>query len=162
MLLERDLPSAPPSSAPPASPAPPRYRRLLPWAIALVAVSGVVLLPWSAYLALTLPPAIAARHWPLVWAGLDGAIAVGLGASAWLARRRDQRVVPVSAATAALMASDAWFDVCTSPAGRPLVWALADLAVEAAVATVCLLLGRAARPGALTKIAETPGGSAHP
>jgi hypothetical protein len=44
----------------------------------------------------------------------------------------------------------------------PLVLALAGLAVEAAVATVCLLLGRAARPGALTKIAETPGGSAHP
>jgi hypothetical protein len=109
-----------------------------------------------------LPPAITARHWPLVWAGLDGAIAVGLGACAWLAGRRDQRVVPVSAATATLMAADAWFDICTSPAGRPLVLALAGLAVEAAVATVCLLLGRAARPGALTKIAETPGGSAHP
>jgi hypothetical protein len=109
-----------------------------------------------------LPPAITARHWPLVWAGLDGAIAVGLGACAWLAGRRDQRVVPVSAATATLMAADAWFDICTSPAGRPLVLALAGLAVEAAVATVCLLLGRATRPGALTKIAETPGGSAHP
>lgn len=157
MLLECDSPPSPSSS-----PAPSRYRRPLPWAIALVAVSGAVLLPWSAYLALTLPPAITARHWPLVWAGLDGAIAVGLGACAWLAGRRDQRVVPVSAATATLMAADAWFDICTSPAGRPLVLALAGLAVEAAVATVCLLLGRAARPGALTKIAETPGGSAHP
>jgi hypothetical protein len=139
MLLERD--------SPPSSPAPPRHRTLLPWAVAVVAVSGVVLLPWSAYLALTLPPAITARHWPLVWAGLDGAIAVGLGTCARLAWRRDQRVVPVSAATAALMAADAWFDVCTSPPGRPLVLALAGLAVEATVATVCLLLGRAARPG---------------
>ena len=112
----------------------------------MVAASGAVLLPWSAYLALTLPPTVTARHWPLVWAGLDGAIAAGLGTSAWLAMRRDRRLGPVTAATAALMAADAWFDVCTSPAGRPLALAITDMIIEAGVAATCLLLPRMARP----------------
>ncbi len=149
MLLECDPPPSPSELSAPPSPSAGRAlrrRRLLPWAVAVVAVSGVVLLPWSAYLALTLPPAITARHWPLVWAGLDGAIAVGLGSCAWFAARRDRRVVPASAATAAVMAADAWFDVCTSPPGQPLALALADLVVEATVAAVCLSLGRIARP----------------
>jgi hypothetical protein len=138
MLLECD--------SPPTPAALPRRRSWLPWVIAVVAVSAAVLLPWSAYLAVTLPASVAARHWPLVWAGLDGAIAAGLGASAWSAWRRARRVVPVSAATATLMAADAWFDVCTSPPGRPLLLALADLAVEATVAGLCLLLARMTRP----------------
>ena len=100
-----------------------------------------------------LPPAVTARHWPLVWAGLDGAIAAGLGTSAWLALRRDRRLRPVTATTATLMATDAWFDVCTSPAGRALAMALMDMTVETGVAVTCLLLPRMARPHAAARLA---------
>lgn len=45
-------------------------------------------------------------------------------------------------------AADAWFDVCTSPAGRPLALAFTDMIIEAGVAATCLLLPRMARPAA--------------
>jgi hypothetical protein len=65
-----------------------------------------------------------------------------------LALRLDRRLGPVTAATAALMAADAWFDVCTSPAGRSLTVALLDMTVEVGIAATCLLLPRmAGRPG---------------
>jgi hypothetical protein len=35
---------------------------------------------------------------------------------------------------------DAWLDVCTSPAGQPLMFALADMCVELAEAAACLIL----------------------
>jgi hypothetical protein len=60
------------------------------WLVSLVAVSAMVLIPWAAYLANTLPPSVSARHWPLAWIGLDIAMAAGLGATAWLAVRHDR------------------------------------------------------------------------
>lgn len=38
------------------------------------------------------------------------------------------------------MAADAWFDVCTAAAGRPLAPSLADTCVELAEAAACLEL----------------------
>ena len=52
------------------------------------------------------------------------------------------------------MAADAWFDVCTSPAGRPLAMALMDMTVETGVAVTCLLLPRMARPHAAARLAR--------
>jgi len=100
----------------------------------------MVLLPWAAYLAWSLPPSISARHWPLVWSGLDGAIAVALAATALLAIRRDRRIALVAVSTATLLLTDAWFDVCTSPPGSSLAWAIMDMGVEVAEAVFCLLL----------------------
>ena len=113
--------------------------------MAVVVLSAAVLVPWIAYLVLTLPPATTAYHWPLAWSGLDGAIAVGLAATAGLAARGHRHVRPAGAATVALMAADAWFDVCTSPPGRPLAWAVADMIIEAGVASACLFLAGTAR-----------------
>jgi hypothetical protein len=110
------------------------------WLVRLVAVSAMVLIPWAAYLADTLPPSVSARHWPLAWTGLDIAMAAGLGATGWLAIRRDRWLAVPAVSTATLMAADAWFDVCTAPAGRPLAVALADTCVELAEAAACLAL----------------------
>jgi hypothetical protein len=49
------------------------------WLVRLVAVSAMLLIPWAAYLAHTLPPSVSARHWPLAWTGIDIAMAAGLG-----------------------------------------------------------------------------------
>ena len=54
-------------------------------------------------------------------------MAAGLGATAWLAIRRDRWLAVPAVSTATLLAADAWFDVCTAPAGRPLALALADI-----------------------------------
>jgi hypothetical protein len=160
MLLTRhqaappDLPAEAGLPDPPGPPDP-RDRPAARWALAVVVVAAAALVPWIAYLDVTLPPATTAYHWPLAWSGLDGAIAAGLAATAWLAARghrghrghRDRHYVrPAAAATVALMAADAWFDVCTSPPGRPLAWAVTDMIVEAAVASACLLLAWTARP----------------
>jgi hypothetical protein len=110
------------------------------WLVRLVAVSAIALLPWAAYLADTLPSSVSARHWPLAWTGIDIAIAAGLGATAWLAIRRDRLLAVPAVSTATLLAADAWFDVCTAPAGRPLALALADMCVELAEAAACLAL----------------------
>ena len=118
-------------------------RPLTSGAAALVTVSAVVLLPWIAYLAVTLPPSVSARHWPLVWIGLDSAMAVGLAVTGVLALRRDRRVAFVAASTATVLFTDGWFDVCTAPAGRSFAFALIDLCVEIGEAVACLMLGRA-------------------
>lgn len=129
------------------------------WLVRLVAVSAVVLVPWAAYLADTLPSSVSARHWPLAWTGLDIAMAAGLGATAWLAIRRDQWLAVPAVSTATLMAADAWFDVCTAPAGRPLALALADMCVELAEAGACLALAFAVWRGTpRDKLDAKPGG----
>jgi hypothetical protein len=114
--------------------------RVCRWVATAVMVSAVVLVPWIAYLATNLPPTASARHWPAAWAGLDAAIAIGLAATGWLALRRDRRVAFCAASTATVLVVDAWFDVCTSPPGRPLSFALVDMCVELGEAAACLLV----------------------
>lgn len=117
-----------------------RGPRMCRWIATLVMVSAVILLPWIAYLASSLPPSVSARHWPLVWAGLDTAMAAGLAGTGWLAFRRDRRVAFCAASTATVLVMDAWFDVCTSPAGQPLTFALIGMCVELAESAACLIL----------------------
>ena len=115
-------------------------RRVVPGVAALVTGSGVILLPWIAYLAVTLPPTVSARHWPLAWVGLDTAMAFGLAATGWLAVRRDRRVALAAASTGGVLLADAWFDVCTSAPGRPLAFALIDMCIELGEAVACMIL----------------------
>ncbi|MFF4326295.1 hypothetical protein ACGFY6_12085 [Streptomyces sp. NPDC048387] len=75
---------------------------------------GMALLPWMAVLALTMPQTAEVSHWSAAWTGFDAMLAVGLTGTGLLLRRGDPRVAPVAAATAALLATDAWFDVTTS------------------------------------------------
>jgi len=118
----------------------PPGQRVFRWLTRLIAGSAVILLPWIAYLAETLPSSVSARHWPLAWAGLDGAMALGLALTAWFAIHRDRRLAFPAASTATLLVADAWFDVCTAAAGRPLTLALIDMCIELAEAAACLAL----------------------
>jgi hypothetical protein len=115
-------------------------RRLVSGVAAAVTASAVILMPWIAYLAATLPPTVSAQHWPLAWAGLDSVLAVGLATTGVLAIRRDRRAAFVAVSTATVLLMDGWFDVCTSAPGRPLAFALVDLCVEAGEAAACLML----------------------
>jgi hypothetical protein len=113
------------------------------WLARLVAISSLVLFPWAAYLAMTLPASVSARHWPLAWTGFDVAMAAGLAATAWLAVRRDRRLAFPAVSSATLLLADAWFDVCTAPAGGPLLMSLADMCIEVGEAAGCLALAAA-------------------
>jgi hypothetical protein len=110
------------------------------WVPYLLGAAAIVLLPWTAYLALTLPSSATARHWPLAWCGLDVAMAAGLAATAWAAIRRDRRAGLAAASTATFLVTDAWFDVCTASAGWPQAWAAAEACAEVAAAAGCLLV----------------------
>lgn len=131
------------------------------WLATVVTVSAVILLPWIAYLAVSLPSSVSAQHWPLAWAGLDTAMATGLATTGWLALRRDRRVAFCAASTATVLVMDAWFDVCTSPAGRPFEFAVIDMCVELAEAAACLVLAwlvwRDAESSARTRKRELAG-----
>jgi hypothetical protein len=67
-------------------------------------------------------------------------MAAGLAVTGWLALRRDRRIAFSGGSSAAVLVVDAWFDVCTSPGGRPLAFALIDMAVELAEAAACVAL----------------------
>ena len=129
------------------------------WLARLVAISSFVLFPWAAYLALTLPASVSARHWQLAWTGFDVALAAGLAATAWLAIHHDRRLAFPAVSTATLLLADAWFDVCTAPAGGPLLMALIDMGIEVAEAAGCLALTAAVLRTALPAAQSAPPGS---
>lgn len=87
---------------------------------------AVVLLPWVLILAATLPPTYQANHWNLAWIGLDLAIAVTAGVTAFLLHRHDPRAALTAVAAGTLLVADAWFDISTSGPGLDHNLALAQ------------------------------------
>jgi hypothetical protein len=96
-------------------------RGIQAWAAPLFGLGGVGLAVWTGYLAVSLPAQSVSPHYNIAWAGFD-VLLVGLVlTTAWLAYRRSPQVASTSAATAALLIADAWFDVTTAAPGRPLL-----------------------------------------
>jgi hypothetical protein len=83
-------------------------RRVL---LAFIGAAAVVLVPWTAYLAGTLPDDHGTTQWRLAWVGFDVGLACCFAVATWLGARLGRGAVPVLAATAALLCCDAWFDV---------------------------------------------------
>jgi len=108
-----------------------------------VTIGGAALLiPWVAYLSLTLPRTQSGGAWRLVWVGFDIALAGALAITGWLAWHRRQVVLIGLVVSATLVLTDAWFDVCLSWNTPEQVGALASaLLVEIPVA---FLLSRSA------------------
>jgi hypothetical protein len=110
-----------PPGQPPASPVLRRAR------LAALAVGGF-LLPWCVLLSMVLPATAQAQHWSLAWTGLDAAEALAALGTAVLLAHGDRRAALTAAAGAALLLTDAWFDVCTSAPGLDHGLALAEAA----------------------------------
>jgi len=129
-------------------------RRVL---LTVVGGSAVVLLPWTWYLAATLPSNHHTDQWRLTWVGFDLALMVCLAVGSWLGWRRRRAAVPVLAATAALLCCDAWFDVLLESA-VPDRWVsvLTAVLVEIPLAVVLLMRARALLVGGLPSRALTP------
>ena len=118
-------------------------------AIALVGC-GAVLLPWVVVLAATLPAGYRAAHWAAAWVGLDAMEAAGLITTGLLAVHRHRRLPQAAAATATLLAVDAWFDTMTAASQSDFRAALVmALCAELPLAALCarLALPRAATGG---------------
>jgi hypothetical protein len=80
----------------------------------LVVVACLLLIPWIALLAITLPRRYAASHWDAAWSGFDVILFVALTVTAWAAWRGRQVLILASSITGTLLVCDAWFDVITS------------------------------------------------
>lgn len=88
-----------------------RLRRLVPVIVAVVA-----LIPWTVYLANTLPDRHVVRHWPVTWVGFDILLLLVFAATAVFGLLRRQAVVFGAFASGLLLVCDAWFDVTTAGA----------------------------------------------
>lgn len=99
--------------------------------------AGLALVPWMVVLAKTLPQTAEVSNWATAWIGLDMMLAAGLTGTGLLLRRKDTRVVPVAAATAALLLMDAWFDVATSAGSEQTLALLLAFGAELPLAVAC-------------------------
>lgn len=112
------------------------HRRLGRAVRAVVTFGAVVLVPWTIYLAVSLPRRTMTNHWRAAWVGFDLLLAVTLALTAWCAWHRLQLVVIGLGASAVLLVCDAWFDVMlTQGPGRWTSLAMAIL-VELPVAAM--------------------------
>ncbi|RZQ59494.1 hypothetical protein EWH70_34205 [Amycolatopsis suaedae] len=111
-------------------------RRML---LTVLVGAAVLLVPWTVYLAHTLPDRFDTGQWRLAWVGFDIALLLSFAAAAWLGLNRRRAAVPLLSATAAMLCCDAWFDVMlgwTSPER----WSSVALAVFVELPAAALLV----------------------
>lgn len=104
--------------------------------VTLMMGSAVVLVPWIAYLAVSLPRAYVAHNWDRVWVGFDVLLLTLMVATAVLGWLRRQLMVLTAFATGVLLVCDAWFDVLTAGNRDVGVSLLTALLVELPLAAV--------------------------
>src|SRR5689334_8099220 len=106
------------------------------WVAPVFALLGAATLPWTVYLAMTLPPQINSHHYRLAWVGFDIMLIAVLLLTAYFAWRGRPLVGLFAAITATMLFLDAWFDVTTaSRADRPAA-ILSAVLVELPLAAV--------------------------
>jgi hypothetical protein len=106
--------------------------------ISLMVVSAVALVPWTVYLAISLPRAYIAYNWNATWVGFDVLLLVLMTATAVFGYLRRQMLVVTAFATGVLLIADAWFDVMTAH-GDERTWSvLSAIVVELPLAAVLI------------------------
>jgi hypothetical protein len=81
------------------------------WVVAVFAAIGIGLLPWTIWLASSLPRHHDTTRWDFAWSGFDTGLALFFLATAWAAYRRSPWVGALAAATGTMLIIDAWFDI---------------------------------------------------
>ncbi|WP_051808276.1 hypothetical protein [Actinoplanes subtropicus] len=107
------------------------------WVAPVFAVLGAAAVPWTVYLAMTLPSRESTHHYRLTWVGFDIMLIVVLLATAYLAWRGNRSVGLLATITATMLVLDAWFDVgISNRADRPAA-ILSAIFIELPLAAVC-------------------------
>lgn len=120
--------------------------RQMPWIGVVFAVCALLTMPWVFYLGVTLPERQLSANYDTAWAGFDLFLFVALGFTAYAVLRRSPWVGMCAGAAAALLVTDAWFDVLTAPMNRAVLQAVLMAAlVELPLAAVCVWLCRHAK-----------------
>jgi hypothetical protein len=105
-------------------PSPRTIERIRKWRTVLMLICALALIPWTVYLAMTLPSHYVARNWVATWVGFDILLLAMLVLTALAGWKRKQLVFPTAFATGVLLICDAWFDTMTSQRGGDLTQAL--------------------------------------
>lgn len=92
--------------------------RVVRWAGPAFALFSLILLPWIAYLAYTLPSRQVSADYDIAWADFDIVLLLALASTGYFALRRSRYLATAAAAAAALLVVDAWFDVMTTLPGQ--------------------------------------------
>jgi hypothetical protein len=95
----------------PRSPESISIRRIRLW---LSAAAALALIPWIAYLALTLPQNYAAHNWRAAWVGFAILLLVFLIRTAMLGFLHRHLLTVAAFTTGVLLICDAWFDIMTA------------------------------------------------
>ena len=100
--------------------------------------AAAVTIPWTAYLAVTLPSHYSAHHYWLGWSGFNAALVVVLVVTGRSLLRSDFAVHRYAAVAATMLTVDAWFDVlnAATKADKLVAAGMAAL-VELPLAYVC-------------------------
>jgi hypothetical protein len=126
---------------PPGLPSRRTVERLRTWRSALMLLCAAALIPWTVYLAITLPSHYVARNWVVTWVGFDILLLAMLVLTAIGGWKRKQFVFPTAFATGVLLVCDAWFDVMTSQRGNDLTQALLSALLVELPLAVLLIVG---------------------
>lgn len=133
---------APAAEAPPV-PAPPVLRRAPRWAAPVFCVLAAALVPWTLWLAVSLPTRHLSSHYDVAWSGFDIALAASLLATGVGVFRHAVWTQGVAASAATLLVCDAWFDVTLSADGSEQSIALVTaVLIELPLAVACLFVAR--------------------
>lgn len=111
------------------------------WVAPLLLVAALALIPWTVALGWQLPAQHTSHHWDSAWVGLDVAIALSLGSTAYgVARSRAWVALPAACGGAFLLV-DAWFDNLLADSGHEHLFAALGAAFgELPLALICLWL----------------------
>ncbi len=116
------------------------YRRLI---APFFLVAGLVLIPWTVWLTMSLPAPHESDNWRTVWAGFDIALALALIATALAALRGSPWLEALAAIAGTLLCTDAWFDITLEAGGRHLLSSVLEAAfVELPLAAICFWVAR--------------------
>jgi hypothetical protein len=114
--------------------------RVVRWTGPVFALFSLILLPWTIYLAGSLPARQVSANFDVAWAGFDVLLLMMLASTAYFALRRSRYLAAAASGTAALLVVDAWFDVLTTPAGQRIESIVLAALVELPLAAVCIWL----------------------
>lgn len=114
--------------------------RVVRWAGPAFGLFSLILLPWIAYLAYSLPSRQVSADYDVAWAGFDVMLLAALAGTGYFALRRSRYLATAAAAAATLLVVDAWFDVMTTLPGQRLEPVALAAGVELPLAAVCVWL----------------------
>lgn len=109
----------------------------------LFILAAALLIPWTVWLAMTLPDRAESDTYRLTWVGFDALLILVLARVGWMAHRRNPELVIGSAVAGGMLICDAWFDVTTAAEGAPFTQAMiAALLLELPASFLCVRLAR--------------------